>query len=210
MWLTLALIMYSLHVQSVCANLVGTSCRFRASSGSTAGTRHMDTTVQPIADGVEQRLDPRVVDLRRLRNTIGAAVVAAVLCGFAIGLWVAIGRWSAGLLFVPLWLGLSGAAAWHLRRWPRIAYAYASYRVDDLGIEIRTGVYFRRITNVPRSRVQHTDVSQGPLERRYSLGTLVVYTAGTHHSEVTLSGLEFTIAQRIRAHLLPRDQGDAV
>ena len=82
--------------------------------------------------------------------------------------------------------------------------------VDDAGLEIARGVYWRTVTNIPKSRIQHTDVSQGPLERRYGLGTLVVYTAGTHHSEVKLPGLEFTIAQRIRAHLLPRDHGDAV
>jgi len=170
----------------------------------------MDITAQPIADGAEQRLDPRVVDWRRLRNTIGAAVFGAALGGVAIGVWVAIGRWTAGVLLVPLWLGLSGAAAWHLRRWPRIAYAYASYRLDDLGMEIRKGVYFRSITNVPRSRVQHTDVSQGPLERRFGLGTLVVHTAGTTNAKVTLAGLDYETARRIRAHLIPGAQGDAV
>ena len=170
----------------------------------------MTTTAQPIADGVEHRLDPRVVDLRRLRNTMTATVFAVVLGGVAIGVWVAIGRWSAGLLLVPLWLGLSGAAAWHLRRWPRIAYAYASYRVDDLGIEIRKGVYFRRITNVPLSRVQHTDVSQGPLERRFGLGTLVMHTAGTTNAMVRLAGLDHETARRIRAHLIPGAQDDAV
>jgi membrane protein YdbS with pleckstrin-like domain len=63
---------------------------------------------------------------------------------------------------------------------------------------------------VPRSRVQHTDVSQGPLERRYGLGTLVIYTAGTSHSRVNLEGLDHEVARRIRAHLLPKDEGDAV
>ena len=53
-------------------------------------------------------------------------------------------------------------------------------------------------------------MSQGPLERRYGLGTLVVYTAGTPHSQVKLSGLDFDVARRIRAHLLPDDQSDAV
>ena len=72
------------------------------------------------------------------------------------------------------------------------------------------GVYWRTITNVPRSRVQHTDVSQGPLERRFGLGTLVIYTAGTSHSKVNVSGLAFDVARRIRAHLLPDDQSDAV
>jgi membrane protein YdbS with pleckstrin-like domain len=58
--------------------------------------------------------------------------------------------------------------------------------------------------------VQHTDVSQGPLERRFGLGTLVIYTAGTAHSRVNLEGLDHEVARRIRAHLLPKDEGDAV
>ena len=91
-----------------------------------------------------------------------------------------------------------------------MAYRFTSYVVDDAGLEIARGVYWRTVTNIPRSRIQHTDVSQGPLERRHGLGTLVVYTAGTQHSEVKLPGLEFATAQRIRAHLLPRDEGDAV
>ena len=96
------------------------------------------------------------------------------------------------------------------QRWPAIAYRFSSYRIDEAGIEIRHGVYWRTLTNVPRSRVQHTDVSQGPFERRYGLGTLVIYTAGTAHSKVNLSGLDFDVARRIRAHLLPDDQSDAV
>jgi membrane protein YdbS with pleckstrin-like domain len=82
--------------------------------------------------------------------------------------------------------------------------------VDDRTIEIRRGVYWRAVITVPRSRVQHTDVSQGPLERSFGLGTLVIYTAGTEHAKVSLSGLEHTRALRIREHLLPTEGGDAV
>ena len=52
------------------------------------------------------------------------------------------------------------------------------------------------------------------LERRPALasglGTLVVYTAGTAHSKVSLSGLDYDVARRIRTHLLPDAQSDAV
>ena len=95
-------------------------------------------------------------------------------------------------------------------RWPPRAYQHTSYRVDDQGIEIRRGVYWRVVINVPRSRVQHIDVSQGPIERRYGLGTLVIYTAGTDHAKVELEGLEHGRALRIREHLLPSESGDAV
>ena len=162
------------------------------------------------ADGVEQRLDPRFVTLQRLRNTIAAAVLATALFVAMLGLWIASGRWTTGLVLVPLWLAVSGLIAWQLRRWPARAYAHASYRVDDLGIEIRRGVFWRTVTNVPRSRIQHTDVSQGPLERRFGLGTLVIHTAGTMNARVSLAGLEHGHALRVRAQLIPGGEGDAV
>jgi membrane protein YdbS with pleckstrin-like domain len=167
-------------------------------------------TAEAIADGVSRPLDPRWITVQRVRAAIFTVVFTA---GSFVGvtvLWVASQRLALGLLLIPLWILAIGALAWHLQRWPAIAYRHTSYRVDDAGLEIQRGVFWRTTTNVPRSRIQHTDVSQGPLERRHGLGTLVVYTAGTAHSEVTLPGLEFTIAQRIRTHLLPRDHGDAV
>jgi membrane protein YdbS with pleckstrin-like domain len=99
---------------------------------------------------------------------------------------------------------------WFLQRWPAIDYRHASYRVDQSGLEIRGGVYFRHVINVPRSRVQHTDVSQGPVERQYGLATLAIHTAGTEHARVELSGLPHDVAVAIRDHLLPRDLIDAV
>jgi membrane protein YdbS with pleckstrin-like domain len=114
------------------------------------------------------------------------------------------------ILKVALWLALVGLGAWHSQRWPAIAYQHTSYRVDDQGIEIRKGVYWRVVINVPRSRVQHIDVSQGPIERRYRLGTLVIYTAGTDHAKVDLEGLAHGRALLIREHLLPSGASDAV
>jgi membrane protein YdbS with pleckstrin-like domain len=84
------------------------------------------------------------------------------------------------------------------------------YRVDADGIEIRKGVIWRSVVNVPRSRIQHTDVSQGPLERNFALSTLHVFTAGTEHSEVTLAGLQHSRALRIRDHLLTGGEHDGV
>lgn len=163
----------------------------------------MEDASQLLADGVEQRLDPRFIALQRLRNSIVAAVLIVASFTAAAGVWVAIGHWAAGFALVPLWLVLNGLAVWQLRRWPDISYRHSSYRLDEAGIEIRKGAYWRAITNVPRSRIQHTDVSQGPLERRFGLGTLVIHTAGTMNAKVTLAGLEHGTARRIRTCLLP-------
>ena len=168
-----------------------------------------DATASPGAGG--ERLDPRYIELGQTTGWIVAAVVTALL---TFGLLILL----AALDLPPLaWAGVAvGAGAilalliWSAVRWPSLEYAHAAYRVDDRGIEIHWGVVWRRVINVPRSRIQHTDVSQGPLERRYGLGTLVIYTAGTDHAQVDLPGLAHETALRIRDHLLPRELSDAV
>jgi uncharacterized protein len=169
------------------------------------------TEPQTIADGVDRQLDPLVVPCQQVAGWISVTGFGGASLVVLLVVWAANG-FSLPLLagLAPLWLIFSGALAWHAHRWPAIEYRHTSYRVDDDGIEIRRGVYWRVVVNVPRSRVQHTDVSQGPLERRYGLGTLVIYTAGTDHAKVELAGLEHATALRIREHLLPGAAGDAV
>ena len=158
-----------------------------------------------------ERLDPRVIPLQQITGSIFTAVVAAGSMVF-LGIRILSERTSGGLAILQLvaWLVLVLVAFWHAVRWPARAYEHTFYRVDDQGIEIRKGVYWRVVINVPRSRVQHIDVSQGPIERRYGLGTLVVYTAGTEHAKVELEGLEHGRALQIREHLLPSGTSDAV
>ena len=158
-----------------------------------------------VADGVDHSLDPRVIPLQRIGGAIFTAVIAA---GSLVALTIA----DDGSIWLRLavWLTLVVAAAVFFYRWPPRAYRYTSYRVDGQGIEIGRGVYWHVVINVPRSRVQHIDVSQGPIERRYGLGTLVIYTAGSDHAKVELEGLAHSRALRIREHLLPSESGDAV
>jgi membrane protein YdbS with pleckstrin-like domain len=138
-----------------------------------------------------------------------AVVGAASLAGLLVTM-LAEGMTGWVILLTVLWLVLVPLGAWHTYRWPARAYAFTSHRVDEHGIEIRHGVHWRVVINVPRSRVQHIDVSQGPVERRFGLGTLVIYTAGTDHAKVQVEGLEHGRALRIREHLLPSGAGDAV
>jgi membrane protein YdbS with pleckstrin-like domain len=157
------------------------------------------------------RLDPRIVDVRKTAGLIAAAVCSALaLAGLgSIGLAVR-PAWSTVATWTTVWVGLSALLAWWLWRWPGISYRYASYRLDEAGIEIRRGVVWRSIINVPRSRVQHTDVSQGPIERSHELSTLIIHTAGTAHARVALPGLARPVAIALRDQLLPRDGRDAV
>jgi uncharacterized protein len=163
-----------------------------------------------IADGVERSLDPRAVTLNRIVSWI---VTASISSGLLIGLLIVLVAVPLGwvkALVALVWVAVTLGLVWLSLRWPEIEHRHASYTVDARGIEIRRGVVWRAVINVPRSRVQHTDVSQGPLERTHGLGTLVIYTAGTDHARVDLAGLDHGTALRIRDHLLPREGDDAV
>jgi hypothetical protein len=132
------------------------------------------------------------------------------LAGLGVFLLAAQPGWAAATLVGGLMAAGLVAFAWWQQAWPPLEYRHASYRVDANGLEIRRGVYFRAVTNVPRSRVQHTDVSQGPVSRRFGLGTLIIYTAGTEFARVAVPGLEYGMATWIRDMLLPKHGSDAV
>jgi membrane protein YdbS with pleckstrin-like domain len=161
-----------------------------------------------VADGVRRKLAPAYITARRTARWILAAIVSFGLGGQTL-IWLLV-RPSRAPVPALLWVAGTAFFVWTAHFWPAIAYRYASYTVSEEGIEIRRGVVWRKVINVPRSRVQHTDVSQGPIERTYDLGTLVIYTAGTDHARVSLPGLPHARALRIRDHLLPAGGEDGV
>lgn len=164
-----------------------------------------------VADDREHKLDPRSVMASRLAGMIWVIVLAAValiptlVVPFASGL-----RTTGWLVVLASWLTFAVLLTLLVVTWPPLRYRYASYRVNDLGIRIRTGVVFRSVVSVPRSRVQHTDVSRGPLERNFGLASLVIHTAGTQHASVHLGGLSENVADAIRDFLIEGGEDDAV
>jgi membrane protein YdbS with pleckstrin-like domain len=158
-----------------------------------------------------ERLDPRIIHVRQIVGLITTAVLSTIiLIALVAGAAALRPGWSFAWMGLGAWLGVTALLAWWLWTWPAKAYAFASYRLDDDGLEIRRGVVWRSIINVPRTRVQHTDVAQGPIERSHGLSTLVIHTAGTDHAQVALPGLSRERAIALRDQLLPRDGRDAV
>tara|TARA_R110000772_G_scaffold156942_1_gene268169 strand:- start:3372 stop:3914 length:543 start_codon:yes stop_codon:yes gene_type:complete len=71
---------------------------------------------------------------------------------------------------------------------------------DGHGEQLRVlrGFMWRTDTIVPFNRIQHIDVAQGPIQRIFGLSTLIVHTAGTHNSIVSLPGLSTPDAEAMR------------
>lgn len=88
-----------------------------------------------------------------------------------------------------------------------VAYARAAwwrtrYRLDAEGLLIQRGVFWRSETRVARSRVQHTDIDHGPIDRWLGLADLRVHTAGTRLASVRLGGVSDARAHELRDALL--------
>jgi membrane protein YdbS with pleckstrin-like domain len=93
---------------------------------------------------------------------------------------------------------------------PARRYRAWGYEATGDELHVRQGVWFKNRTIVPFGRVQHIDVSQGPIERHYGVGTLIVHTAGTRNSAVALPGLELAQAERMRDEIRGKIRQDLV
>ena len=159
----------------------------------------------------DRALDPASVAAARLAGAIGTAVGTSFALAAVLVAAVATplgGLAAAGLGAAVLVLSAAGAAASWL--WPAVRYRHIRYRLDAHGVTIRRGVVWRSVTSVPTSRVQHTDVVRGPVERYFDLATLVIHTAGTRDASVALSGLGHREAVALRDRLIEAGGGRGV
>jgi membrane protein YdbS with pleckstrin-like domain len=176
-----------------------------------AGAARVAPSSPTIADGRERQLDPRAVAAARLAGGIASAIIAgATLLALVTSLLTTIPGPLGALGMAVGWLLLNGALAVRTLLWPPVRHRHVSYSVDARGIRIRRGVVWRSEITVPRSRVQHTDVSRGPVERGFGLATLIIHTAGTEHAAVSLGGLAVESANEIRNFLIEGGEDDAV
>lgn len=81
---------------------------------------------------------------------------------------------------------------------PQRIYRHLRYRLGGRLLQVLRGWMFHSDTIVPFVRVQHMDVTRGPLDKLFGTATLVMHTAGTHNSIVTVPGLAPERAEEIR------------
>ena len=99
---------------------------------------------------------------------------------------------GAPSILVPL------LAAFVIATVPQRTYRRLRYRLTDRMLQTLHGWMLHTDTIVPFVRVQHLDVVRGPLDKMFGTASLVVHTAGTHNSIVTVAGLAPDRAAEIR------------
>lgn len=87
---------------------------------------------------------------------------------------------------------------WYLptahRRW--------KYSIGSESVWASFGIFWQTRRTVPRSRIQHVDVTSGPLERMLGVVSLHLHTAGSPHAVLVIPGLSPSQAERTRSELL--------
>ncbi len=107
--------------------------------------------------------------------------------------------WYAVLTFWVFWFLISLFLV-------KKGYDNRGYVLREYDIIHRKGVLVKSLTTVPFNRVQHCEISQGPIQRLFNLHTLEIFTAGGGKSDLSIPGLEGETAQQIKEFIVKKTE----
>lgn len=154
-----------------------------------------------------QNLSDHFVTLERLTGyIIGGVVLLATVVSTSPFIFFSGGSWWVIALSLAGWAGLAAFLLFCAHIHPRLVYQHTQWRLNAEGFEIRRGIIWRHRIAIPAARVQHVDVSQGPMQRMYALGKLTIHTAGTKNASIELDGLDHSLALAVRDDLITQKE----
>lgn len=152
-----------------------------------------------------QSVDPAYKTLLRIRQLIQLAVILAGLIFFY---WVLPPELHNILYGVVAFIAI--VFGWLFFIWAPNTARRLQYGLREDDIQLKRGYLYWRHMAISCNRIQHLEVTQGPIERYLGLGCLVVYTAGTMGSDLKLPGLDLETAQKIKAQLLKKINAEEI
>ena len=144
-----------------------------------------------------------------------AYTTAGAIGGFLLGMtltasWDGVFESELGTFnFKALLPGIALAIVLAAAAYLYAARRFAHYRGEHFpleGVRLQDGVWWQTETWIPIARLQHLDVQQGPLDRRWGMATLSLHTAGSHDHLLRIKGLPLDQAYALRDALMPRLQ----
>jgi hypothetical protein len=131
-----------------------------------------------------ERIDTRAVTVWRIAAAVNA-LIPIVAAGVVIGLGLdgLFPQWAAFTVAGPLvFLGLVMVLVVPKVRWMRWRF-----EVTEAEVYLLHGLWLRKRTLIPMTRVQHVDTKAGPLLRFFGLSSVTVATAAGEHEIPALS-----------------------
>ena len=152
------------------------------------------------ADSSWQNLNPKVKSVWLVRSLFVWLIVTGSLIAIDFAITPEFHGW-------PIPRGVTGAVLGIIILAIAATMVGASYRkfrffvgADDLAVQ--HGVFWTTCRFVSRGRIQHVDVSSGPIERMLGLSQISVHVAGGMHSAVNIPGITHDEAEALRVRLM--------
>ncbi|MEZ4957481.1 MAG: PH domain-containing protein [Saprospiraceae bacterium] len=86
-------------------------------------------------------------------------------------------------------------------------YQMAGYALREHDVIYQQGVWWQTTTAIPFNRMQHCEISQGPIQNAFKLATLRIFTAGGSNSDLSIDGLDFEEAKLIKDFITGKISG---
>ena len=161
-------------------------------------------------------MEPLIFSPRKEMKTIWFITWFVWFCIVALAL-------TAGVIFIPdkagqivfgIILSIFTSIMVLLGIWIPAFFRSLAYSIDDDTVKMNCGVFWKKRVTVPFRKITNVDISQGPLQRMYNVGTIHVQTAGAGgaqgaQAELRLSGvrelddLKERIMDGVRGHHAP-------
>lgn len=154
-------------------------------------------------EAVLQRLPPEALKVRYMSNAIGTAILAL----FALVLIMPLLAGWHKLWMIAVFAGIAGLA-YGLRRLIGLRFEREGYALREHDIIHQRGYWWTTHTAAPFARVQHVEISQGPIAKRFGLCTLRIFTAGGGGGDLSISGIGLEDAHRIKSFIAEKAGGD--
>lgn len=87
-------------------------------------------------------------------------------------------------------------------------FQFKAYGIREKDIMSQSGWLFQKLEVMPINKVQHCVVKTGPLEQKFQLASLKLYTAG-QQSDITLNGLKAEEAERLKEWIISKQRENA-
>ncbi len=80
----------------------------------------------------------------------------------------------------------------------KIGFTRRKYALREKDISYKCGLFTKKLTTVPFSRIQHVETDEKPISRIFGLSSLSVYTAGDSSDDLVIKGITKEKALQIK------------
>jgi membrane protein YdbS with pleckstrin-like domain len=158
----------------------------------------------PQAEAVDWlRMDPKFVRRKLTESAIGLVFTIIGIGGLQSIFSVALRDDNMDISFGWLWL-IAVIIAIPMLIWPFISVPKIGYALREQDIIYKSGVFWHTVTAVPFNRIQHVEKSSTPLDRRFNIASLQLFTAGGSGGDLKIHGLPAKSAEKLRFFILEK------